>query len=302
MRLLIWAPILLAGCADADKAPQPDSPIEVTGHLQHKSLIEASGLAHSHKQKDILWVINDDGPPILYAVATNGAKRGKVRLAEAKNRDWEDLAAFTLDGIPYLLVADIGDNESERKNVTLYVVNEPDVDEHKAKIAWQIDFGYPDGPKDAEAIAVDAAKQRILVLTKRDIPAGLYELPLIPDTDKTLTATYLGAVDSLPQPSRRDLSLASSKKDSYWQPTAMDIAADGGSALILTYRGVYYYSRNDDEAWLEALRRRPLGLRLGKYRDAESIAFGSASDSAFVTVEKKHAPLLRVDLTGALDQ
>jgi hypothetical protein len=42
----------------------------------------------------------------------------------------------------------------------------------------------------------------------------------------------------------------------------MDIAADDSSALILTYRGVYFYSRNNDENWSAAFRRPPLELLL----------------------------------------
>jgi hypothetical protein len=37
-------------------------------------------------------------------------------------------------------------------------------------------------------------------------------------------------------------------------------------------------------------------LGLGKYRNAESIAYATDGTSAIVTVEKKHAPVLRIDL------
>ncbi|MCH7821055.1 MAG: hypothetical protein IIA07_03470 [Proteobacteria bacterium] len=301
MRLLICVSILLAGCADADKLPQGKSPIEVAGYLQYKSLNEASGLARSYKNVDQLWVINDDGGPVLYAINTAGARLGKVNLVKASNRDWEDLASFSLEGQAYLVIADIGDNQRRRKYVTLYVVGEPDIDQGKTDVAWRIDFRYPEGPTDAEAIAVDVAGQRILVLSKRNIPAVLYAVPLMPDTDDILVATRLGEIDSLPQPSRRDTRNAANS-GWYWQPTAMDIATDGGSALILTYRGIYHYSRNNDEPWIDALRRRPLGLRLGKYRNAEAIAFAPGDNFAFVTVEKMHAPLLRIDLNGVVNQ
>lgn len=298
MRLLIWTSILLVACTDADKAPQPESPIEVVGYLQSKSLTEASGLARSHRREDLLWAINDDGPPVLHALDVTGAHLGKVKLSKTNNRDWEDLASFSLRGKAYLLVADIGDNERKRKDVRLYVVKEPDPDDKKVKVAWRIEYSYPDGPRDAEAVAVDAVNERILILTKRDIPAVLYELPLISDTKKTLVAKRLGAIPSLPLPSKRDVSNATVTKDWYWQPTGMDIAADSASAVILTYSGVYYYARKDNESWLDALQRRPLGLRLRSLRDAEAIAFGQGDDIAFVTSEKKHAPLLRVDLSS----
>lgn len=300
MRLLIWASILLAGCADADREAQEESAIEVAGYLESKSLQEASGLARSNVRDDLLWAINDDGPADLYALGLAGEKRGKVRIGDASNRDWEDLASFVLDGTPYLMVADIGDNEARRKDVTLYVVAEPLPDADDAKLAWEIEFTYPDGPRDAEALAVDAAAGRILVLSKRDVPARLYTLPLRPATRERVTAEFLGAVTTLPKHGRRDGKVAPASDDWHRQPTAMDTSAANDALLILTYRGVYYYARLGDEAWTDTLLRTPMGAALGKHRNAEAIAFTAEGDTAFVTTEKKHAPLLRIDLSGAI--
>ena len=301
MRLLICAPILLAACVDADDAPVKKSAIEVAGYLESKSLREASGLAHSNVHEDLLWAINDEGPADLYALGPGGEKRGKVRIDDAKNRDWEDLAAFVLDDTPYLLVADIGDNEARRKDVTLYIVEEPDPDEDDVEIEWEIEFTYPEGPRDAEAIAVDVEARRILVLSKRDIPARLYTMPLHPDTNDRITVEYLGEITSLPQPRKRQVSDAVAGNKWLWQPTGMDISSTGDAALILTYRGVYYFGREGGEAWTETLLRSPLGASLGKYANAEAIAFDDDGSHAFVTTEKKHAPLLRIDLAGAID-
>ena len=296
MRLLICAAILLAGCADADKEPGRASVLEVVGHLESKSLTEASGLARSQRRDGLLWAINDDGPANLYAMTQTGRKLGKVRVSKANNRDWEDLASFQLDGKPYLVIADIGDNEGRRKDVKLYVVEEPQPGDDKASIAWEIEFSYPRGPRDAEAIGVDAAAGRILVLSKRDTPAIMYELPLRPGTEETLVAAPIAAVDSLPQPSRRDIDNALTLKSWHWQPTGMDIAGNGRSLLILTNRGVYYYRRREGVAWADALAEPPLGLNIARYRNAESIAFGSGDDHAYLTTEKQHAPLVRIDL------
>jgi len=299
MRLLVCAFFLLAGCQPAADPPQGRSLLTQTGRLQDPSIDEASGLARSHEHPDLLWVINDDGSPVLHAIDNTGAARGKVKLSKASNRDWEDLASFRLSGRSYLLIADIGDNERKRKDVRLYVVEEPEPDQKKAKIAWQFDFKYPEGPRDAEAIAVDADNQRILVLTKRDIPAVLYELPLVPKKNKkTVVAKRLGVVNSLPQHRRLDVEHAPVTNNWFWQPSGMDINADGSAAVVLTYGGMYFYARSDNESWLAALQKPPLGLGLRKVRNAESITFSSSGDAAFITTERKHAPLLRVDLSG----
>ena len=302
MRLLICASILLTACADADKAPQQESVIELAGFLDYKSLRETSGLARSGVRDDLIWAINDDGPAQLYAMDSTGQKLGKVKLAKANNRDWEDLASFELDGQAYLLIADIGDNERQRNDVTLYIAKEPAPNDDKVSIAWEIEFTYPEGPRDAEGIAVDVANEQILVLSKRDIPARLYALPLLPASDDRLIAEFLGTVPSLPQPSRQDVNNALALKDWYWQPTGLDISPTATAALILTNRGVYYYARAAEEPWADALLRSPLGLPLGRYKNAESIAFSRTGDSAFVTTEGENAPLIHIDLSGVIDR
>jgi len=300
VRLLVCAPLLLVACTAGDGNAETQSLISRVGTLENPKLDETSGLAHSKLDPGILWVINDGGPAVVYAIDHTGRERGRVKIADAKNKDWEDIASFSVEGTAYLMVADIGDNHSKRKDVSLYVIEEPALDDRRAELAWRIDFSYPDGPRDAESLAVDSAGRRVFVLSKREIPAVLYALPLMSpmdDTEDTIIATRLGEIDSLPQPSARE-SRNSKGSGGHWQPTAMDFSDAKDSALILTYGGVYYYSRDEQQSWHDALNSRPLGLKLGKIGQAESIAFAPGGDSAFVTVEKKHGPLLRIDLSG----
>ena len=183
--------------------------------------------------------MNDSGKPLLFAIDATGRALGRVELRKSDNRDWEDLASFQLDGEPYLLIADVGDNDARYKKRTLYIAKEPRSDEDKTKVDWEIDFTYPDGPRDAESVAVDIENERVLVLSKRDIPPVLYELPLRADGDKKLTARWLGTIDSLPLPSRQDVQFASKTKNWHWQPVGMDISQDNRAAVIMTYRAVY---------------------------------------------------------------
>ena len=160
------------------------------------------------------------------------------RSLDASNRDWEDIASFTLDGVAYLLIADIGDNDGKRKDVRLYVVEEPKPGKSKVDYAWRLDFEYPEGARDAEAIAVDVENRQVLVLTKRDIPALLYSVPLVPESKKRQTATRLGAVGSLPQPTRSEIEFAAKTDSWHWQPTSMDISdgRDAGCRSDLRWR------------------------------------------------------------------
>ena len=95
--------------------PQAARTSTVVGTLENNEIDEASGLARSQVDPDVLWLVNDDGPAVLHAIDSSGNMLARVKIADTSNRDWEDLASFTLDGVPYLLLADIGDNAAKRK-------------------------------------------------------------------------------------------------------------------------------------------------------------------------------------------
>jgi len=278
----------------------------VAGQLENEEIVEASGLASSQRDPEILWSLNDGGSkPRLYAFDLTGAHRGRIKLRDTRNRDWEDIASFMLDGNPYLLVADVGDNDRRRKKVSFYVIAEPDLDaDNKINLepAWRVDFRYPEGPRDAEAVVVDATNERVIVLTKRDLPPVLYEVPLQPKGDDTVTATRLGTIESLPRPHRSDVDQAMFTNDWHWQPTGMDLSPDGSLAAILTYRAVYVFRLDPGTNLYDSLSGQAYSLGLGNFRDAESVAFSADSKSIFVTVERRHAPLLRIDINRALPE
>jgi len=278
--------------------------IELAGQLEDPRLVEVSGLVSSRRDEARLWMLNDGGGgPNLHATDKRGRTHGELHIQAAQNRDWEDLAAFELDGEPYLLAADIGDNGGRRDDLRLYVVAEPDLrkgEQQDTTPAWHIDFRYPDGPRDAESIAVDAQEGRVYVLTKRDLPPRLYSLPLEePANGERVTAEYLGPITSLPPPPPEDIAAARQNEDWHWQPTAMDFSADGRRAAVLTYRAVYLYTREDGQSWYDALNAAPRRLDIGGILNAESLAFTADDQSLLLTVERRHAPLFRVDLRRA---
>jgi len=130
----------------------------------------------------------------------------------------------------------------------------------------------------------------------------LYALPLQRTGDKKITATWLGTIRSLPAPSRQDVELAPKTKDWHWQPVGMDISDDNLAAVVLTYRAVYYYTRQPGQDWFDALNTRPVRVSLGNFRNAEAIAFGNKQRIVVVTGENKHSPLLMIDFNGASEE
>ena len=93
----------------------------------YPALSEVSGVVASRQRSDLLWMHNDSGgEPILYAVGTDGAQRGRYSVP-GDAIDWEDLAlAACPDGVGECIwVGDIGDNRRARTSVNILVVPEP---------------------------------------------------------------------------------------------------------------------------------------------------------------------------------
>ena len=292
--------LILGACAKPIEHPNQ------TGQLHNSNIKEASGLARSNIDASRLWVMNDGGAdPVLYAIGLDGSDLGAFRVSGADNNDWEDLSSFVIDDRPMLLIADFGDNLGLREYLTLYLLDEPEVSEisagetTKLEIAWQIEFAFPGGATDAESVSVDVANEMVLILSKREIPAVLYRVPLRGSAGKSgtiVTATRVGPVASLPQPSKRDRDRALAHLDWHWQPTAMDISARADSAAILTYRGLYFFKRAENQSWYDAFQSSPRSITSDAFEKAESVTFSADGSVVFVTTEHTNAPLLRFDV------
>ncbi|GAA5481938.1 hypothetical protein [Haloferula sargassicola] len=279
----------IAACAS--HAQQPG--VAETTKFSDPKLPEASGMAVSPTDPSLLWLINDSGCTAeLHLEGRDGKPRGTVLVRGAKNIDWEDLAAFRWKGRPWLLVADVGDNEAGRAEVQLYLVPEPAVGGGKeppqeVEAARTITFRYPDGPRDCESVAVDEADGSILLLSKRDGTPHLYRLPLEGPAEK---AELLGLAAEPPVPEGSPFHPFGR------QPTAMDLSPDGKTAAVLTYLGVFAIRRGPGESWPQAFAR-PWET-IGSFRlfQAESVCFSADGESLLITSEGVGAPLLSFPL------
>lgn len=289
---LVWIAVIIAvaGCASEMKITAP-TPWEIgeaikVGNLANPQITEASGIASSRLYPSLLWVINDGGnDPLLFAVGIDGADLGTFRVAEAENYDWEALASFELQDTAYLLIADVGDNWEQRKTGTLYVVKEPAItriglgNDTVVNIVWRIRFTYEEGPRDCEAVAVDVARRQVLLMSKRGLVPTLYELPLQPTEGDTIAVA-------------RRLT----KVPHFTWPTALDLSADGRSAVVLTYNSAYLFSRRQNQDWTDAFKKKPQHLQFSNLRQQEAACFGFYGKSVYVTSEKNPAPLVRIAL------
>ena len=261
-------------------------------------------MAYSQLNQDLLWIVNDSGDePVIYAVGTDGADRGHVRLLEAENRDWEDLVSFRLKNEAYLLVADVGDNQAARPNVVLYILKEPSINgdqmKHPSNVNWiqKIQFIFEDGSRDCEAVAVDITDQKILLLTKRDRPPVLYELPLVLGIRiQTAVAKRLKKVDTIPSPTAADLIEDPRFGRFRSQPTAMDISRDGKLVVVQTYKFAYLFPKSENDSWAAVFAARPKTVVVPKLKQTEAVCFGSDSNHLYVTSEQRPAPIYRINI------
>jgi hypothetical protein len=252
-------------------------------------------MAASHRHDDVLWVANDGGNDArLYAISRRGAKLATFRVAGAENTDWEDLAGFRLDGRDWLLVADTGDNGGLRRTLQLHVFAEPArLQDGVLRPAWTIVFRWPDGARDCEAVAVDAARGEILLVSKKRQPPQLFSLPLRPPRGAgTLVARRIGTLAGVPQGDRDEVAANPELARIRSQVTAADVAPDRHALALLTYRDVLLYRRRGREDWAAALARPPEIHALPLLPQAEALAWSADGRGLYATGEFSPAPLL----------
>lgn len=260
--------------------------------VKSRVIREASGLAGSPTDPDFLWIINDSGGSReIHLAKTDGTSCGSVSIKGAKNRDWEDLASFTLNGKPHLLIADTGDNFARRENYSFYIVEEPPLPSEGKSIhgeiplAWKISFTLPEAASaDIEAVAVDEQAGKIFLLTKRLAPAILYAISLAPKNEPKIAEKIGEVVIKAPT-----LPLVPYRN----QPTGMDISKDNSTAAVITYYGIFLFPKNNPETWAEAFSKRPQGLGFLGLLQAESVAFSEDGKKLYAISEGVNSPILR---------
>lgn len=295
LRTFVFASLLaLSACSNSTEQLKPG------GLITHERLAEISGMAASRREDGLLWVIDDGGNPTqLHAISQHGRYLGNFDITGIEKVDWEDLASFELDGKPYLLIADTGDNGGIRKTLQLHVFAEPDskalAQGHVLKPAWSINFRWPDGARDCEAVAVDAINEKIILVSKKRQPPQLFTLPLRPASSsgrKIETAALAGTLAGVPQASaneRRDNPAFARLRS---QVTAADIAPQHDAIAILTYDNLLIYQRQEKHTWAQTLASAPKIIKLRFLPQAEALAWSKSGTNLYATGEFSPAPLM----------
>lgn len=296
MRPLAWMLAASLGNATAqDFAPAPYGPPRLEALITDPRLDEISGLAASRRTPDVYWVHNDaPRPATLVALDGQGRRRGSLRIDGVRAVDWEDISAYSLDGKAWLLVADSGDNGATRKEYQLIAIEEPELagdgGEQVVKPAWRLRFRYADGAHDVEAMAVDVAAREILLLGKHAPAPVMHSLALGPGDGNVAVARRRLALDSIPAPTAEERHARFPAARLGGSPTAMDIDASGRTALVMTYRDLWFYERAGNETWVQAFSRQPRRLSLPPLAQAEAAGFEYPGTNVRISGERLPAP------------
>jgi hypothetical protein len=142
-------------------------PAHVLFRITAPQIDESSSLVNSGFHPGLLYTANDSGDgPYVYVLDHEGHLVGTTTLTHVDPVDIEALGGAQ-DGS--LVVADIGDNRSNRATVTLYRIPQPTSGDHAVK-PDKVTLTYPDGARNAESVAetpVAIPPRRILSTTGR---------------------------------------------------------------------------------------------------------------------------------------
>jgi len=209
--------------------------------ISFKPIKEASGLVKSRHSDNVFWTHNDGGDePRIFPITRNGnlrkpeakKKYSGTFIKDAKNKDWEDIAT---DNEGNLIIGDCGNNKNKRKDLALYIIEEPiPSTTPKVKIKAKIRFYYPDQQgfppenRNFDGEAIFWARGKIYLLTKHrsDNFTKLYRFDSV-DVEKLNPLTLL------------------SRFEIHGQVTAADASIDGKKIAVLTYSAVWLFEMPD---------------------------------------------------------
>lgn len=225
--------LLIFGC-------KPKSKLVFEAKLP-KHLEENSGLIATGENS--YWTIEDSGnADEIYNVNGQGKLLRTLKVKNANNRDWEDLAR---DDQGNVYIGDFGNNGNSRKDLAIYKIPDPEIEKGEKIDSEKIEFHYPEQKKfppqkkdrlyDTEAFFY--RNDSLFIITKnRTVPfTGEALIYKIPAKKGNHTAERIGSFKLCTE------SIAC-------MVTSADISPDGKTFVLLGYGRLWIfknYKRED---------------------------------------------------------
>ena len=225
------------------------------------ALVETSGVAVGVRSPGLIWTHNDgDRGPFLYVVDGDGQVQARIEVDRSLN-DWEDIARGRCDLGACLYLADTGDNDERRDNISFYRLGEPEGEGERRVDAERYRMVLPDGPRDIEAMYVLPTEQIFFVTKGRNHPVTIYRYPPPLRSEDIVTLVEVQRLTTGPVGRPRMVTGASA-------------TLDGGTVAIRTYETLEFFAVTGGERLLE----RDLGrvdLRTLREAQGEGVGFGA---------------------------
>ncbi|MFP2958935.1 hypothetical protein ACLEPN_14085 [Myxococcus sp. 1LA] len=244
-------------------------------------LPELSGLAASQRHPGAFWAHNDSGNGFeLFAMDAKGAILARLKLTGAEPRDIEDVTVGPCtpgEERTCVFLGDIGDNFARREQVRLYRLPEPEALADATAAVEALPFLYPDGPRDAESLIIDARSGRLAVITKSlDSLGDVFALDGL-SVGTSIQAKKLG---TLTAPLGMDRAT-----------TAASLHPSGERLLLRTYSRAYELRRPDAARLEDLLQGQLVEVPSGSQAQAEAIAYVQDGNGYLLGTEFTGQPL-----------
>lgn len=278
--------------------------VEMIGMVAAESLDEVSGVVVSRTHPGVLWAHNDGGErPGVYAIGPDGADLGFHQLP-ANAFDVEDMAIAAGATGDELYLGDIGDNREARPSIAVFRFPEPDpTAPGPIPAVERFEFVYPDRPHNAEALFVDEANERVVIVTKEQAPGSdgrpnpfgatgvslVFEAPLDAADTAVVELSAVGVVDTqlleerVDNPTPHPASLLGFGGVA----TGGDVSADGALVALRTYEAVWVWPRRSSQSVAEVFSGEPCQVQTLLEKQGEAVAFAA---EGLITISEGATP------------